>query len=94
MASQNSSARVFMVDRDLPGITGEQLAAAQQAAIKTSQEFSAAGNPVRYLRSTFVPGEDRLMCLFEAPDPGLVERVNQAARLPYTRVVEALDLTP
>ncbi len=94
MASENSSARVFMVDRDLPGITGEQLAAAQQAAIKTSQEFASAGNPVRYLRSTFVPGEARLMCLFEAPDADIVERVNQAAGLPYTRVVQAVDLTP
>ncbi len=94
MTSENSSARVFMVDRDLPGITGEELAAAQEAAIKTSQEFSAAGNPIRYLRSTFVPGEAHLMCLFEAPDASIVERVNQAAGLPYTRVVEAMDLTP
>jgi hypothetical protein len=90
----HQNVKVYLVDRDLPGITGEQLAAAQQAAIATSQEFSQAGKSVRYIRSTFVPGEARCMCLFEAPDAALVEGVNRAAQLPFTRIVEALDLTP
>jgi hypothetical protein len=85
---------VFMVDRDLPGITDEQLAAAQQAAIRTSKDFSAEGKPVRYIRSTFVPGEARCMCLFEAATPELVREVNEVAQIPFTRVIEARDLTP
>jgi len=47
---------VLMVDRDLPGISMEELGAAQRAAIDTSRAFSAEGKPVRYIRSTFVPG--------------------------------------
>jgi hypothetical protein len=70
------------------------LAGAQQAAIATSQQFSVAGKPVRYLRSVFVPGESHCMCLFEAPAAELVKEVNEAAQLPYTRIVEALDLPP
>ena len=85
---------VYVVERDLPGITMEQLAAAQQAAIETSQRFTDEGKAVRYIRSTFVPGENRCMCLFESSDPQLVQEVNDAAQIPYTRVVEALDLTP
>lgn len=85
---------VFMVDRDLPGITDEQLAAAQQAAIRTSKDFTAKGRPVRYIRSTFVPGEARCMCLFEAATPELVREVNEVAEIPFTRVTEARDLTP
>jgi hypothetical protein len=85
---------VFMVDRNLPGITMEQLAAAQQAAIRTSSDFSEQGRPVRYIRSTFVPGESRCMCLFEAATPELVREVNEAANIPFSRVVEAEDLTP
>ncbi len=46
---------VYMVERHLPGITMEQLAGAQKAAIATSQRLSAEGRPVRYIRSTFVP---------------------------------------
>ncbi len=85
---------VFMVERDLPGISMEQLAAAQQAAIDTSNRFASEGTPVRYIRTTFVPSESRSMCLFEGPDSASVEEVNKAANIPFTRVIEALDLTP
>ena len=85
---------VYMADRNLPGITLEQLAAAQRAAIETSERFTAEGKPVRYIRSTWVPGESHVMCLFEAPSPELVRNVNDAAGIPFTRVVEAMDLTP
>ncbi|MCH8108690.1 MAG: DUF4242 domain-containing protein [Chloroflexi bacterium] len=85
---------VYMVDRDLPGITMEQLGAAQQAAIETSKRFTDEGKSVRYIRSTWVPGDSKCMCLFEAPNAELVEEVNKAANIPFTRVVEALDLTP
>jgi len=46
---------VYMVERSLPGISMEALAGAQRAAIATSERLSAAGAPVRYLRSTFLP---------------------------------------
>jgi hypothetical protein len=85
---------IYMVDRDLPGIKMDQLAAAQKAAIETSARFTAEGKPVRYIRTTFVPGEAHCMCLFEAGNPELVEEVNRTAQIPFTRVIEALDLTP
>jgi hypothetical protein len=34
------------------------------------------------------------MCLFDAASADHVREVNDAAQLPYTRIVEALDLTP
>ena len=85
---------IYMVERELPGITNEGLAGAQQAAIASSQKSTTAGNPVRYVRSTFVPGEARCMCLFEASSAAAVRDVNEAAGLPFTRIVEAMDLTP
>jgi uncharacterized protein DUF4242 len=85
---------VYMVERDLPGVTIEQLAAAQKAAIETGQKFTDEGKSVRYIRTTFVPGEAHCMCLFEADNPDLVREVNEAAAIPFTRIVEALDLTP
>ncbi len=57
---------IYMVDRDLPGVTMDQLGAAQKAAIETGQKFTEAGKNVRYIRTTFVPGEAHCMCLFEA----------------------------
>lgn len=85
---------VFMVERNLKGITMDQLAAAQRRAIDTSKEFCGQGKQVRYIRTTFVPGEERSMCLFEATSPDVVKEVNEAAKIPFVRIVEALDLTP
>ena len=85
---------VYLGDRTLPGVTVDQLAAAQKAAIETSRQFSAQGKPVRYIRSTFVPGESHCMCLFEASNADLVKQVNEAAKIPFTKITEAMDLTP
>jgi hypothetical protein len=85
---------VFMVERELPGISMDQLAAAQKAAIETGEQFTADGKNVRYIRTTFVPGEARCMCLFEADNADLVKEVNDTAQIPYSRVIEAMDLTP
>ena len=68
--------------------------AAQKSAIETGKQLTAAGKSVRYIRSTFVPGEARCMCLFEATGPELVKELNEKAKIPFTRIVEALDLTP
>ena len=85
---------IYMVERDLPGFTIDQLAGAQRIAIESSQRSTTSGTPVRYIRSTFVPGEARCMCLFEAKTSDAVRDVNESAGLPFTRIVEALDLTP
>jgi hypothetical protein len=84
----------YMVERDLKGITMDQLAAAQRRAISTGQEMTASGKDVRYIRSMFVPAEARCMCLFESSSPAHVEELQGKAHIPFTRVVEALDLTP
>jgi hypothetical protein len=85
---------VFMVERELPGITLPQLADAQKAAIETSGRMTEEGKEVRYIRSTWVPGDSRVMCLFEAGSPDRVREVNETAGIPFTRIVEAMDLTP
>lgn len=85
---------VFMVERDLKGITMPALAAAQQAAIRQARQMTAAGTPVRYIRSTFAPEDGRCFCLFEGTSEGDVRRLNDDAKIPYFRIVDALDLTP
>ena len=85
---------VYMVERNLKGIAMSDLASAQKAAISTAIAYTAKGMPVRYIRSTFAPEDGRCMCLFEATSADDVKRLNDDAKLPYSRVVEALDLTP
>jgi hypothetical protein len=85
---------IYLVDRDLPGVTLEQLAAAQKAAIETSQRFTEEGNPVRFIRTAWVPSESHVMCMFEADNAQAVRDVNESAGIPFTRILEAMDLTP
>ena len=85
---------VYMVERNLRGIAMSDLAAAQKLAIATSNAYAADGTPMRYIRSTFTPEDGRCMCLFEAQSAEAVKKLNDEAKLPYSRIVEALDLTP
>ena len=85
---------VYMVERDLKGISMADLGGAQQAAIKTAQDMTAKGTKISYIRSTFAPDDERCMCLFDAASDTDVRRLNDTAGLPYHSVVAALDLTP
>ena len=85
---------VYLVESVIPGVTIDQLTTALQAVVETCQRFTARGEYVRYIRSTYIPGESRCLSLLEAPTMATVEEVNEVAKLPYTRVVEAIDLRP
>lgn len=85
---------VFMVERDLKGISGDALAGAQQAAIGEAARMTAEGTPVRYIRSMFTPEDGRCCCMFDAADAAAVQAANERAGLPFRRIVPALDLTP
>ncbi len=83
----------YMVERHLPGLTADQLKAAAKTAKQTTAAMTKEGTPVRYLRSTYVPGEQKCFCLFEAASEDAVKQANQRAKLPFERVHEALFVT-
>lgn len=82
----------YLVERYLPGITPEQLTAAAGSAKRTTAEMTEEGTPVRYLRSTFIPGEEKCFCIFDGPSADVVKTANDRAQIPYERVVEAMYL--
>lgn len=84
----------YAVQRTLTGITMDQLAGAQKAAIDCSESMSADGTRVRYIRSNFYPATQRCTCLFEADSADDVRKLNDKAKLPYDRIEEVLDLNP
>jgi len=94
MTQMEAMMTTYAVQRNLQGITMEQLASAQQAAIQASEAASQQGTPVTYIRSNFYPADQRCTCLFDAPSKEAVEDVNRAAALPFDRVEEVLDLPP
>ena len=84
---------VYLTERYLPGITLEQLTAVRSAAQETSRRFTAEGRPVRYIRSLFAPGDGRCLCQFEAATARIIQEVNEAAQLPFTRIIEVWELS-
>jgi hypothetical protein len=85
---------VFMVERNLKGISMDDLAGAQKAAIATAEKMSSQGDAISYIRSTFAPEDGRCMCLFDGQSADQVRKLNDTAGLPYEKVVPAMDLTP
>lgn len=83
---------IFAVQRQLTGISMEDLGGAQKAAIEKSKEFSEKGIPVKYIRSNFYPNNGKCTCLFEANDETTVEKLNNEASLPFEKIEEVLDL--
>ncbi len=79
-----------LVERQLPGISPAQLAAAAGSANRTTAELVREGTPVRYLRTTILPGEERCYCLFDGPSAELVAAANDRAGLPYERIVQVM----
>ena len=84
----------FLVLRQLPGVTRDQYAAAQQAAVDAASRSSADGRVVRYLGGFFLPGAGRAICIFGADSAADIAMVNQQAGVPFTEVLEAIEMRP
>jgi uncharacterized protein DUF4242 len=85
------SLSVFIVDRTVPGMTEELLGEVQRLLHEAARRVSSAGEPVRYLRCTYIPEEDRCLCLFEADNPAAVRRANETAQVPFRRISAAIE---
>ncbi len=84
--------KLFLVERRLPTITSSQLAMLQTALIDASDRLTRRGEPVRYVRSTFLPGEGRLLSVFQAASAEAVRTVNESAQAPYASLEPAIEL--
>jgi hypothetical protein len=68
---------------DSPAALGEARARAQLTA--------ELGKGVRYVRTTFLPGDETLLHLFEAPSAEALGQAGELAELSYERIVEAIE---
>lgn len=84
----------FLVLRQLPGLTRDQYAAAQQAASEAACQASAGGRAVRHLGGFYMPGRGQAICIFRAESLADVTAVNERAGVPFTEILEAIELRP
>jgi hypothetical protein len=85
---------LFVVKRELPGITPEALQSAGMRAKSCCAEMTGEGQPVRWLRSFYLPETAQTHCYFEAGSKSDVEEANQRARIPYAQIAEVMEMTP
>lgn len=84
----------FIVKRQLPGVTEDQLQAAGIRAKTCCEEMAGEGEQIRWHRSFFLPNSEQTMCVFEAPNKDLVEEANRRAQIPFEEIVEAMEMRP
>jgi hypothetical protein len=83
---------LYLVERNPRRLTVNGLIVAQLALVQAGRRLAATGAEIYYLRSTFIPRTSQSFCIFTAPDPDLVRRVNDAARFAFSSIEEAIDL--
>ena len=80
---------LYLVERYLPGASGDDIAAAAERVAAASERMTAEGISVRYLGTTFIPADETCFCEFEAPTQETVEWANERANVPFARIVLA-----
>lgn len=86
--------QLFLVERELPGITPEKLQAAGLRAKTCCQEMTEEGSEVAWHRSFFLPEDEKTFCVFEAPDRERVAEANRRANIPFVAIHDSMEMTP
>ncbi len=85
---------LFVAKRYLPGITPDALQSAGLRAKTCCAEMTGQGQPVRWIRSFYLPDTSQTHCYFEAANREAVEEANNRAQLPFVQIAQVVEMTP
>jgi hypothetical protein len=91
MTKVSKSGKLYLVEQYSPGLTVDELASWAARLRDVAVGMSNDGGAVHYLRSTIVPADEALLCVFEASSEELVREVYARAGLPFERLSAALS---
>jgi Protein of unknown function (DUF4242) len=80
----------FLVEHYRPGATVAELGEWAIRVRDAAEELARDGRPVRYVRSTIVPGDESMLCLLEAAGEALVRETYVRAGIPFERLSLAI----
>jgi hypothetical protein len=80
---------IFMVETYMAR-SANALQLASASAHRTAELATTEGATLRYLRTTFIPGDEICLHLFEASSASVVQAAAARAGLECDRIVEAL----
>lgn len=79
----------------MPSYLVESYAARSPGAVEEARErarrTAELGADVHYLRTTFLPDDEVILHLFEAPSAAALDEAGRLAALPFERIVEAVE---
>ncbi|MFY9579875.1 MAG: hypothetical protein WAQ33_11155 [Gaiellaceae bacterium] len=78
----------------MPNYLVESYLANSPAAVEEARERARSvddGDGVRYVRTTFLPGDETILHVFEAPSLAALHRAAGCAELQCERIVEAVE---
>lgn len=84
----------YLIESYLPRSRSGELAAVVERLRLATDSLTAEGVPVRHLRSTFIPGDELCLHLFEAESATTVGEASRRAAIEPARVVQAVSNAP
>ena len=84
----------YLIESYLPRSRAGELAALVGRLRRATETLTAEGAAVRHLRSTFVPGDELCLHLFEAESAATVGEASRRADIEPARVVQAVSEAP
>jgi Nickel responsive protein SCO4226-like len=81
----------YLVEHYGPGSSMATLGRVARDVRRTTDEMTRRGQPVRYVRSTIVPGDQAFMATFEAASEALVREACARAGVDLARISRAIQ---
>ncbi len=82
----------YLVERYWPGVAQEEARSAVSRIGDAVSEMGRLGTAIRHVRSTFMPVDESVLCLFEATSAEDVAEANRRAGVQFDRISPVVDV--